>query len=114
MKLCISCLLVTFAWVLAAPSPAPAPRPDGPMETMFNFLAGIPQAMVSQTNNLLRCIPFLNMIPRVMQSGLNIGENIAENMDYILGLDGDRRRQRNDSNSRSGGSDRSGRSNRTN
>lgn len=81
MKLYILCLLVSITWV----SGAPAPRPDGPFESIFHMFAGIPQGMVSGAKQMLGGIPFINTIPRVMQGGLNIGNDIAENMDYMMG-----------------------------
>lgn len=90
MKLRILCLFVTFACVLAAP----APRPDGPMESVFKMLSGLPQSMISEANRMLGRIPVVNTIPRLMQGGMNIGESIAENMDYMMGAGGRRRKPR--------------------
>lgn len=84
MKLCISCLLATFACVLAAP----APQPAGPVESVFKMLSGLSQPMISTANSMMGGIPVVNTVPRVLQGGMNIGESFAHNMDYMLGVGG--------------------------
>lgn len=99
--MCISCLFVTFACILAAP----APRPDGPVESegplerMYKTMIGFPEAMLSGANIMLSGIPILNMIPGMIRSGINMGESIVRNVDDMERnfFQGDKRSRSNES-----------------
>lgn len=99
MKLIIVCLVVLFACVLASPLPedqgkeeapkaapkaAPKGQRKGLMQSMFDMFTGIPKKMLSVTDRMVGKIPFMGMFPKMMESGLDVGEGVAKGMDRMM------------------------------
>lgn len=91
MKLTVVCLLVTFACILAAPTPKgddPPPKPKGeakgPLQRMFGMFTGMPKNMLKMTEKMVGAIPFMGMFPKFMEGGIDIGEGFAKGMDKMI------------------------------
>lgn len=64
----------------------PAPqRREGTMERMYKMMSGLPQAITSGASRMMGWMPLVNNIPRMMQSGINMGGNVARSMDNVMG-----------------------------
>lgn len=97
MKLYIVCLLVALACVAVTPAPAPQLNAQvsastfGPLTTLYDLAFAFPSAMISTAHNAIHGIPFVNMFPAALQTGIDVGKNFAQGMDYtLLGLAGGR------------------------
>lgn len=89
MKLCIVCLLVALVCVSAVPLPeekaAPKKGPSmGPMQRMFDMFTGMPKNMIKMADKMVGNIPYMNMFPKFMEGGLDVGEGFAKGMDKVM------------------------------
>lgn len=95
MKWCIVCLLVALACVAAMPAPQQSETvgatSTGPLTTLYELATLLPNTFLSTAQNAMRGIPFANLFPAALQTGLQVGKNVAEGMDHtITGITGGR------------------------
>lgn len=90
MKLCIVSLLVAFACASAAPNrlcfcaqQCFCEHQEGFMQRMYDMVATIPKDLAAAANNMLGAIPIVNILPRMVQGGIYMGDNIAKTADDI-------------------------------
>lgn len=81
MKLSIACLLVAFACVMAIPMPQEEGKREGTMERMYDMFTGFPKAMLNMGEGLMGGNPFVKMMTQGMKNMMDMGKNIAKNMD---------------------------------
>lgn len=58
--------------------------PTGLFSTMFDLASLLPNSFLSKTQNVVHSIPIVNMLPAAIESGIQMGESIAEDMDCRL------------------------------
>lgn len=88
---------VYFLLILACDGVAPVPVPQlpqqngnigatpfGPFSVLYDLATLFPSSVLTTSSNVMGPIPFLNMIPAAFASGIQMGENVAENMDARL------------------------------
>lgn len=97
MKLYGVCLLVALACVAVTPAPAPQQIANvsastyGPLAALYDLAFAFPSTIISSAQNAVERIPFFNMFPAVLQTGIAVGKNVAQGMDHtLLGLAGGR------------------------
>lgn len=98
MKLYIVCLLVALACVAVMPAPAPqqiggnvSASSNGPLTTLYDLATMFPSSVLSSAQNAMGRIPIVNIFPAALQSGIQVGKNVAEGMDHtLLGITGNR------------------------
>lgn len=99
MKLPVVCILLFLAraMVKSAPGTESAPQlqsqnatsSSGLLTKVYDMLTGIPDIFVSAAQSATENLPFVNVVPAALHSGIAVGKNFAEGVDHsFLGSNG--------------------------
>lgn len=90
MKVYFVNFLLSLAYVVVLPAPAPQQPQQmgniglpyfGPFTAMFDLASLLPTSFLSTAENMVQSIPIVNMVPATIETGIQMGENIAKIMD---------------------------------